>query len=241
MRVPPSGTKVLLNLTVVTLKTRLSLSPCGSARARLRTSCEAQSSPSCKSISLSLRSLCPCYYAKRTTPRDAEKREGDRLVGRRRKKEREKDTGGRGGQEADPAKGGMARGESGREATKLTAAVVDVWLMEWCSDARGHTYANCSFVVAARAAVHQSPWTVSSDHWDTSYNQIKHSPRNHMQDDRQLPRAPPASTYSICFSSPPAITGPRLSVRDLGFRGSDSCQMSSGVCAARIFLPDILL
>ena len=47
-----------------------------------------------------------------------------------------------------------------------------------------------------------------------------------MQDDQQLPRAAPALTYCICFSSLSAVTGPCLSVRDLGFRGSDMCQMS---------------
>lgn len=81
---------------------------------------------------------------------------------------------------------------------------------------------------------------MSPDHRDTSHNQIK-QPVSHMQDDQQLPRAPPALTYSICFSSLSAITGPCLSVRDLGFRGSDMCQMSFGVCAAQIFPLDILL
>lgn len=62
-----------------------------------------------------------------------------------------------------------------------------------------------------------------------------------MQDDQQLPRAPPALIYSICFSSLSAVTGSCLSERDLGFRGSDTCQMSFGVCAAKIVPLDILL
>lgn len=62
-----------------------------------------------------------------------------------------------------------------------------------------------------------------------------------MQDDQQLPRAPAALTYSVCFSSLSALTGSCLSVTDLGFRVSDMCQMSFGVCAVQIFPLDILL
>lgn len=56
-----------------------------------------------------------------------------------------------------------------------------------------------------------------------------------MQDDQQLPRAPTAFTYCICFSSLSVVTGLCLSVRDLGFRDSDMCQMSFCVCAVQIF------
>lgn len=81
---------------------------------------------------------------------------------------------------------------------------------------------------------------VSPDHRNTSHNQIK-QPQSHMQDDQQLPCAPQALTDCMCFSSPAAITGSCRSVRDLGFRGSNVCQMSFGVCAAQISPLDILV
>lgn len=74
---------------------------------------------------------------------------------------------------------------------------------------------------------------MSPDHRDTSHNQIK-QPRSHMQDDQQLPRAPPALTYSICFSSRPVTPDTRLSVcKRSGFQGLT--YVSDELCAALIF------
>ena len=52
---------------------------------------------------------------------------------------------------------GGKQGGDKKKNGKPTAAIADVRLIEWHAGARGHTYANCSFVVAARAAVHESP------------------------------------------------------------------------------------
>lgn len=121
-------------------------------------------------------------------------------------------------------KGGWERSKGG--AAKLTAAMADVWLIEWRSDVRGHTYVNCSFVVAARAAVHQSLWIVLPGHRDPSHNQIK-QPQSHMQDEQQLPRALPVLTYVSVINPCLLQQGPWLSARDLAFR--DSVLMSDGL------------
>lgn len=82
-----------------------------------------------------------------------------------------------------------------------TTAIAEVWLIERRSHAQGHAYVNCSFVAAAGAAVHHSLRVVLSDHRDTSSSQIK-QPQSHMQEDQQLPRAPPVPKYSMFFFSP---------------------------------------
>lgn len=55
------------------------------------------------------------------------------------------------------------KGEQQRPIRRHTQCVID-WVVYRC---QGHTYGNCSFVVAARVAVRQSLSIVLPGHWDT--------------------------------------------------------------------------
>lgn len=168
MHVPPRGTKVLFNLTVVTLQHQslpfplwVAGRPASAPAVRCKASLNAKAFGCLEEFT-----MCAIHRKERCWEIWRGERVKKNIHGKQRKtqraeEERKYDCGSK--------RRGWEWGQREQQNWKPAATIADVWLIEWHSDARGHTNANCSFVVAARSVVHQSPSMVSPDHRDTHH------------------------------------------------------------------------